>query len=119
MATFFTDAALDEMLNALDVDYMTLHSGDPGATGVANVISDAPVACVLAASEDNTGTGRKRHINADVAFTGAGVSATVAYFGLWKGATYKAGIARTSGDATTNAAEEYTVTTGTTIVLDV
>lgn len=116
----YSDDGFDQLfLSGVDnADLMTLHSGDPGADGSANVISDAPVACAWAAAESDGGTGRQRRLSAAVEFSGATPSTTVAYFGLWKANTpnvYLGRIARASGDAATNAAGAYIVTTDTKI----
>lgn len=116
MASAFTTAMLDEMLNGVTVDRMTLHSGSPGADGTGNVISAAPVVCSFSAAEADGGS-RKRALASAVEFTGATGSTTVAYFGLWKydpgGNIFKCAIERTSGDVATNSAGEYNVTTAT------
>lgn len=116
----YSDDGFDQLfLSGVDnADLMTLHSGDPGADGTGNVISDAPVACAWAAAEAATPSGRQRKLSAAVEFTGATPSTSVAYFGLWKAGTpntWLGRIARASGDAATNAAGAYTVTTDTKI----
>jgi len=112
-------SALDLMLGALDIDLVTLHSADPGVDGTANVVGTVQ-AVTLAAAGDNGDGARKRAVNAQVDFTGLTPGATVAYFGWWKNDTsdvYRGSTARTSGDATVNAAGEYSVTTDTKITL--
>jgi len=105
-----------------DFDRLTLHSGDPGADGTGNVVSDAPEACSWAAAESDAGSGRQRALAAAVDFTGATPTTAVAYFGLWDhnegDPVYLGRIARESGDATTNADGEYSVKTGTKITLE-
>lgn len=111
-------SALDDLLGAIDWDLMTLHSGDPGAAGTDNVISAAPVAITWDTPEAHT-SGRKVHLAADVDFTGATPTTTVAYLGLWKDGTpdvFKGYITRSTGDAATNAAGEYTVDAASTYI---
>ena len=119
----FNAAGLDRLLTTglEKFDRLTLHSDDPGEAGADNVVSAAPVACSWDTAESDGGTGRQRKLAAAVEFTGATESTTVAYFGLWDNNSgtpvYLGRIARDSGDAATNAAGEYTVTTDTKITL--
>ena len=112
-------AALDLMLTGLDIDLITLHSGDPGVAGDQNVVATV-TAVTLAAAGDNGDGQRKRSVSAQVDFTGLTPGASVVNFGWWKNAApdeFRGYTARTSGDATVNAAGEYSVTTATKIVL--
>jgi len=112
-------AALDLMLTGLDIDLITLHSGDPGVAGTDNVVATIQ-AVTLAAAADNGDGARKRAVTTQVDFTGLTPGATVANFGWWKNASpdeYRGYTARTSGDATVNAAGAYSVTTGTKITV--
>ena len=99
------------------IDKLTLHSDAPGVDGTANVVSAAAVACTWAAAESDGGTGRQRKLAAAVEFTGAAASTTVAYIGLWDDTVYLGYITRSTGDAATNAAGAYTVTTDTKITM--
>lgn len=112
-------AGLDLLLTAgLDAfDKLTLHSDAPGVDGTANVVSAAPVTCTWDTAESDGGTGRQRTLAAAVEFTGATPTTAVAYIGLWDDTVYLGYITRTTGDAATNAAGEYTVTTDTAVKL--
>jgi hypothetical protein len=107
----YSTTALNEALDGITVDRVRLHSGAPGASGTDNALGSATVACTF-----NAASGGERLLNADVAFTGLGASATVSHFSLWEnaGTVFKGGFARTGGDATANAAGEYTLKATTT-----
>jgi hypothetical protein len=90
---------------AAEITQMSLHSADPGATGT-NETSAARQAVTLT---DN-GSGVLSVSN--VAFTGGAANGPVSHCGFWAGATFKGSLAL-SGDATFNAAGEYTVTSAT------
>lgn len=107
----FTDAAKNTMLDALTIDGVRLHSGDPGASGTANQVGDLESATFAAAS------GGERALSSTVAFTGLTGSQTVTYFSAWNGATFVCSAAITGGDTTANAAGEYSLTTQTKLAL--
>lgn len=78
----FVAAAKNTMLDALTVDRLSLHTGDPGTSGTANEVSGgtpayARKACVYAAA-----SGGERLLNADVTFDIPG-STSVQYVGKW------------------------------------
>ncbi len=113
------NSALDLMLNGLDIDRVSLHSDDPGASGTDNVVAAAAAVTLGGPTED--GTGRKRSPSTAVDFTGLTPGATVSHFGWWKADTpneYRGYTLRETGDAAVNAAGEYSVTTATKISLD-
>lgn len=101
------DAGLVLAGNAVEaaITHMQLHSGARGAAGDQNLVgSRFAVTGVVSAGGDITW--------ADQAVTGLPASTTVAevsYHSAATGGTCYGGAARTSGDATTNAAGEYTV----------
>jgi len=111
--------ALDQMLNATDINQLTLHSGDPGVAGLGNVVSTAPVAVTWNPSELDSGTKRKRHPTAQVNFTGCLASTNVVNIGLWATGVYRGYLVRTSGDPATNVSGNYTVTTDTKLTADI
>lgn len=78
-----TDTALNEAADAIGVDTIQLHSGDPGAAGDQNVIAGTSTAIALAAA--NAG------VRAMAAALDISVPATtVSHYTLWNGATLKA-----------------------------
>jgi hypothetical protein len=91
----FPVAAKNQMLDGLTVDRVRLHSGDPGADGTANQVGSLTAATFAAAASG------ERALSAQVNFAGT---------------VYK-GKAQITGDATANAAGEYTLTTGTKLTL--
>lgn len=91
---------------ASGITYLSLHSGDPGASGTSNTTTAARQACSLSASGGNIS------LSSSVAFTGGAASGAVAYVGLWSASTagtYYGSIALT-GDAAFNSLGQYTVT---------
>lgn len=106
MALSLVDDAKNDLAEffGTQVDAISLHSASPGTTG-ANELSgttrqtpvwelDAVGELVLSAAED---------------FTGATPLTNVTHLGLWLGGVFRGHITRTSGDAATNAAGEYSV----------
>jgi len=113
--TFFNATGLDEMANGSTVNKISLHSGAPGVAGDENVVSAAVAATFSAAEAD--GDNRKRVLASQVDFTGLTPLASVVNIGLWHNTTYLGYCVRTSGDAAVNAAGNYSVTTGSKIVV--
>ena len=107
------DALLD---GTFAPDKVSLHSGAPGAAGDENVVKSA-VAATFAASGDNGDGRRRRALSATVNITGATATADVVNVGIWADTTYYGYILRTGGDAATNAAGEYDLTTDTKIII--
>lgn len=104
------DAALVLAANAVDgaITHMQLHSGARGADGTTNAVGSR-----VAVNGTVDGDGDITWSN--VAFTGLTASQAVAEVSYWSassGGTYYGGAALT-GDATANAAGEYTVTSVT------
>lgn len=103
----FSTTAKNQALDAITVDRVSLHSGDPGTDGVNGYISAAG----RQAATFNAASGGERLLNADVAFTGMSAGQSVTHFGVWlnAGTVFKCGAAIASGDVTANAAGEYTL----------
>jgi hypothetical protein len=106
-----TDATLNLLGTELDgiIDQMSLHNGDPGATG-ANEISGGGYARQvpnLAVDGDGDLT-----LAATAEFSGP-ASEPVTHIGFWGGGTWRGGFARSAGDAEFSTSGEYNVTAGT------
>jgi hypothetical protein len=84
----FTEATTHAALNAIIVDKIKLHSGDPGAAGTSNVIAGAEAACAYAAA-----AGGQRLLTAavDVPIAYVDTDITVSHFSVWDGITFRAG----------------------------
>lgn len=88
--------------------HMQLHSGDPGVAGTSNVTSAArqPVSWSAATNDGDYG------LSAPVNFTGVAANGAATYVSFWSqlaaGGTWYGNFPLT-GDATANAAGEYTV----------
>lgn len=72
------------MLDALTITHIQIHSGDPGAAGTANAVSDK-VACSYDAASAGS---RDLSASVDVPMDAA---ETASHFSLWNGATFLAG----------------------------
>lgn len=108
------EVSLNEMLDGLTVDTLSVHTGDPGAAGTANEVSgngyERKAGTLAAAS------GGERALSSSVQFAGP-ANEDAKYLGLWEGSTFKGSIQITSGDTTFNASGEWTATTGNKITL--
>lgn len=102
----FSLIARQQALDAITVDRVSLHDGDPGTTG-ENYISDGGK---QAATFGAATAGGERLLSGDIAFTGLATNASVTHFGVWlaAGDVFKCGESLT-GDSTANAAGEYTL----------
>ena len=113
----YSNAAKNAMLNAVTVNQMSLHTGDPGASGTANEVTGgttpyARQTCVFGAAAAGV-----RTLTTQVDFTGpSGGAAT--WIGLWNtsGSVFQ-GADQLAGDATFNASGEFHVTTATTMTV--
>jgi hypothetical protein len=112
MATTVTTK--NQMLGAITVDEIRLHSGDPGASGTANAISGATAACSYGAA-----SGGSRDLSAAVTGIPVPAATTVSHFSLWAGSTLKAYKAFDSGSETYNNAGTANVTSAAFTVADV
>lgn len=75
-------AALNEAADAIQIDTIKLHSGDPGASGTANEIAGASGAIAFGQASNGT-----RTQSADVSINVP--AGTVSHYSLWSGATLK------------------------------
>jgi hypothetical protein len=109
MATF-ASVALNQALDGITVDRVSLHSGDPGTTGANYISAGGKQAATFSAA-----SGGERLLASDVDFTGLTANQSVTHFGFWldSGDVFKGGAAVT-GDAEANAAGEYTLLATTT-----
>lgn len=109
----FSTTALNEMLDALTVDRVKLHSGDPGSSGTSNAVSS------LAAATFSAASGGSRALASQVDFTGLTANVGVTWFSVWlnSGTVFKGRGQITSGDVAANSAGEYSLTTSTALTL--
>lgn len=87
---------------AADINKLTLHTGDPGASGTANVTTAASQAVVCTSANGNVTVPQ-------TAFAGGAASGPCTYVAVWNGPTYRGSYALT-GDQAFNSAGNYTVT---------
>jgi hypothetical protein len=104
------------MLGAITPNLLSLHTGDPGASGTLLEVTGggyARVACSFSAASSGA-----RALAAAVDFVGP-ASGGAAWIGVWNstGPTFLARIQITAGDVTFNASGEFRVTTATQLTL--
>ena len=101
------------LLDASDINTLSLHSGDPGANGTSNEISGngyARQACTFAAAANG-----ERALSANVDFSAPALQA-ITYMGFWTSSTFRGSKALT-GDLAANSAGQYRITTATKLTL--
>lgn len=107
----FSTTALNEALDGITADRVSLHSGDPGTTGANEIAAAGKQAATF-----NAASGGERLLNADVNFSGMTGGQSVTHFGFWEyngGSPIFKGGDILAGDVVANAAGEY-VLKGTT-----
>ena len=97
-------------LDAITVDRVRLHSGDPGSAGTDNALGS------LTAATFNAAASGERLLDADVTLTSLGANQAVSHFSVWlnSGTVFRGGFSITSGDTNANSAGEYTLKATTT-----
>lgn len=107
----YATTAINLALDAITLDRIRLHSGDPGAAGTDNALGAG-----LSAATFNAAASGERLLDADVTVTGLSAAQSVTHFSLWlnSGTVFRGGFAMTSGDVAANAAGEYTLKATTT-----
>lgn len=106
MAFFATDDLRNDLATFLgtQVDALSLHSANPGTTGVNEIDVDA-----RQEPSWTLGSTGELELSGAEDFTGADPETTVTHVGLWLDGVFRGHLTRTSGDAATNAAGEYSV----------
>lgn len=112
----FSTTGKNAMLDALTPDRISLHSGDPGASGTSNEVSGGGYS--RQAATFNAASGGSRALNANVDFT-TPANQAVTYIGIWRNSgTVFYGSQAVTGDQAANASGEYRVTaSGTALTL--
>ena len=110
----FAVTAKNAMLDALTLDGIRLHSGDPGSAGTANTVDSAIAAATFAAASSAS-----RALSSNVTVTGLAANQSVTFFSVWtnSGSVFRGSGAITAGDVTANAAGEFILTTATEVNL--
>ena len=106
----FSTAALNDMLDGLTVDAVSLHDGDPGAAGTDNEVSGGGYS--RQTPTFNAASSAERELDSDLNFTCTAATGAT-YFGLWDSTTFLGGFAIT-GDQAFNSAGEFTLKAGDT-----
>jgi hypothetical protein len=108
----YTTAARNTMLDALSPTQVSLHTGDPGTTGAAELSGGGYARQTATFAAASAGS---RALSSTVTFSGP-ASTSTPYFGVWAGGTFLGGGA-TSGDPGTNAEGVVELTTATALTL--
>lgn len=101
------------LLDASDIDTISLHSGDPGVSGTANEVTGGGYAR-QPATFASAANGEKA-LSATVSFT-TSPSQAVTHLGFWANTTFRISQIVT-GDQSANANGDYDVTTSTKLTL--
>jgi hypothetical protein len=112
----FSEGAKDTALDALTVNQIKLHDGDPGSAGTANRVGDTNG---IEAATFNAASSGERTVNADVEFTGLDPDQAVTFASAWNssGDVFQ-GSSAVTGDQAANAAGAFTITTGSKFVIN-
>ena len=108
-----TTAFKNLLLDASDINTLSLHSGDPGGSGTSNEVSGGGYtrqSCTFAAAASG-----EKALSAAVNFTTL-ASQSVTYLGFWASSTFR-GSRQLSGDTSANAIGQYQVTAATKLTL--
>jgi hypothetical protein len=102
------------ILDASDINTISLHSGDPGSAGTANEVTGGGYSrqsCTFASAASG-----EKALSADVTFA-TPANQSVTHIGFWASSTFRTSAARSSGDATASAGGAYKVGAGTKLTL--
>jgi hypothetical protein len=114
MAQEFATGAKNTMLDAITVNLISLHTGDPGAAGTNNEVSGGGYARV--AGTFNAAASGQRLLNAAVDFVGP-PSSSVTWIGVWNSAgPVFMGRTPLTGDTAFNSLGEFTIAATTTLL---
>lgn len=108
----FSTATKNTMLDAITMDAIRLHSGDPGSAGTSNALGAGLSAATFAAASSGS-----RALSSAVAVTGLSASQSVTYFSVWttSGAVFRGSGQILFGDVAANGSGAYTLAVGTTV----
>lgn len=114
----FSEAAKNEMLDALDPGEVRLHDGDPGDEGDDNRVGGSNG---VESASFSSADGGERTLASQVDFTGLDPQQTVTWFSVWDASgspdVFLGKGEITSGDTSANAAGAYSLTTATALRL--
>jgi len=82
----FVTTSKNIMLDSLTVDFMSLHTDDPGVDGLSNEVTGGSPAYARKACVYDAASSSDRLLNADVTFDVPATS--VAYVGKWNSSTF-------------------------------
>lgn len=109
-------AAKNQALDALTLDRIRLHSGDPGSAGTNNALGAGLSAATFAAASSGS-----RALSGDVTVTGLAAAQSVTYFSVWQnaGTVFQGSGQITSGAVNADGSGQYVlVATSTTYAIN-
>lgn len=97
-------AAKNQALDALTLDRIRLHSGDPGSAGTNNALGAGLSAATFAAASSGS-----RALSSDVTVSGLSAAQSVTYFSVWQnsGTVFQGSGQITSGSVNADGSGEY------------
>ena len=112
--SFITQAARKNALDGMTINYVLLHDGIPGDTGVDNQIAGSEQAITLEAATDYQTNDAQRQPSEDIEYTELDANQSVTHISFWEGdpavdGTFKVWAALT-GDVEANSSGEFTIT---------
>jgi hypothetical protein len=110
----FTTIFNNLILDASDINTISLHSGPPGTDGTANEVSGGGYSrqsCTFGSANNS-----EKALTSDVIFS-TPANQSVTHIGFWASGTFRTSAARTSGDATASAGGAYKVGAGTKLTI--
>jgi len=107
----FAVTAKNLALDAITVDRIRLHSGDPGAAGTDNALGAG-----LSAATFNAASSAERVLASDVTVTGLSAAQSVTHYSVWlnSGTVFRGGFAITSGAVNADGSGQYVLKATTT-----
>lgn len=107
----FAEVAIHQALDAITINGIRLHSGNPGAAGTDNALGGGISSIAFAAA-----VGGERLLTADLDIIGLAANQPVTFYSMWDGATYKGSTPITAGDTSANSSGEFTLAAASTII---
>jgi len=107
----FAVTAKNLALDAITVDRIRLHSGNPGSAGTDNALGAG-----LSAATFSAASSAERLLASDVTVTGLSAAQSVTHFSVWlnSGTVFRGGFAITSGAVNADGAGQYVLKATTT-----
>jgi hypothetical protein len=107
----FAVTAKNLALDAITVDRIRLHEGNPGSAGIDNALGAG-----LSAATFSAASSAERLLASDVTVTGLSAAQSVTHFSVWlnSGTVFRGGFAITSGSVNADGSGQYVLKATTT-----